>query len=580
MFIELDKNLDLMDWPGVLTWAANASAKGASQQELADAFLSVDNAIGNIRAFTHLMRTPNFSKEIGLACLRPAYQNTSDEVLRIIIVASLHHLGVQRSLLDGKQNEKTNTSGMKFLSQLLEELRRLRRTGMIAVEAEYRIYHAMAVTAITLNNKDEIESLTNRLLTLAEIINHEELTDRIRNFCITALTDVSSYSRIISLGRPQLQRELTPGMEISYEAVIADMAHAYLHMGAYTRYKSLFEEGLARFSSSEHLRNYMLWNQAQAGQLDLHTNPPENWDRIERFGWQIEAFQELGLALAEGPHRPQQQRQHFLRVVEITNRGIDTRLTRDSTIERWLRARARLGLREYALALDELRAIQPPNPDDLLYRAWINALHLELSTTTLPQLLKSMQELEEEARGIYRDARAMNNADPEGLARLTARWMPGAVAYLGRMPDGIAECRMALEDVVRITKSQETVRSRWKMTVLPPSFALSLTLDALGKEYQPVLNPNTNYQLRSLKQKIGDAEVWGPVIPPIALALGLLRAGHLDAAREWLSVTRMAPPLKGDLGKIADKVNAMFKEAAEGSLPFPELLRELEALNV
>ncbi|MFC5849330.1 hypothetical protein [Deinococcus petrolearius] len=575
MWIELDKNLDLMNWPDVMTWAAGASARGASQQDLANAFLANRSAVGNFRAVTYLMRTPDFTRERGLAYLRPAYRETSDEVLRLIIAASFHHLGIQKSLLDGRQNEKTNASGMKLLTQYLHELHDLKRTGLLAIEAEYRIYHAMAVTAITLNDPEELERLTGRLLMLAEVIGHEELSDRTTNFCITALTDVSSYGQILALGRPQLQRELAPGMEASYEAVIADMAHASLHMGAYKRYHTLFRDGLKRFPDSSHLQNYFLWNQAQAGQLDLSAALPANWDRIERFGWQIEAFQELGRALAEGPHRAHHQRQHFLKVVEITNKGVDTRLTRDATVERWLRARARLGLREYALALDELRVICPPNPDDFLYRAWINALHLELGMTTQPQLVRPIRELEDEARQIYADVRKVSTADPEGLAALTARWMPAAAAYLGRMPDGIAECRGALEDVFRIVH-----RSRWRMTVLPPAVALSLTLDALGKEHRPALNHNMNFQLRPLRQRVGDAEVWGPVVPPITLALGLLRAGHLENAREWLSMTLVAPGVKGEQTQLADQINTLFKETSEGSRSFPNLLQALSTLKV
>lgn len=570
--LQLDKTLDLANWPDVLSWATKISAEGASQQEIADAFLSDGSALGNVRAFTHLMRTPNFTKEIGLGCLRPAYRSTSDELVKIIIATSVHHLGIQRSLLEGEKNEKTTSGGMELLNEYLQELRGLQRTGMLPLEAEYRIYHAMSVTALTLNDAKEVQRLTSRLLNVAEIIGHDELSDRTTNFCITALTNVDSYSQIITLGHPQLQRPSLPGMEASHEAVIADMAHAYLHIGAYKKCKSLFEEGLKKSPNSIQLQNYFLWNQVQAGQLDLSTELPNNWDRIRRYKWQIEGFLELGRAMAEGPHRSQHQRQHFLRMVEITNEGVDTRLTRDSTIERWLRARARLGLREYALALDELRMIQPPNPDDFLYRAWINAVHLELGLTTLPQLLRPMHELEKEARQLYQDIRRVNNADPEGLAHLTARWMPGAAAYLGQMPDGIAECRVALEDVFRITN-----RSRWRLTVLPPPLALSLTLDALGKEHRPSLNANTNFQLRALRQKVGDANVWGPVVAPVSLALGLLRAGHLEAAREWLSVTDLAPEVKGPLDKVAHRINDLFTSTAQGKLSFAELLQELDS---
>ncbi|EYB66933.1 hypothetical protein DEIPH_ctg060orf0007 [Deinococcus phoenicis] len=575
VFLQLDKDLDLANWPDVLSWTAKASAAGASQQEIANAFFSDGSALGNIRAFTHLMRTPGFTKEIGLACLRPAYRATSDELLKIIIATSVHHLGIQRSLLEGEKNSKTSPGGMELLAEYLNDLRSLHRIGILPLEAEYRIYHAMAVTALTLNDAKELERLINRLLVLAEIIGHEELSDRTTNFCITALTNVDSYSRIISLGYPQLQRTPPPSMEDSYESVIANMAHAYLHMGAYRKCKSLFEEGLKKSPDSVQLKNYFLWNQVQAGQLDLSTELPMEWDRIKRYRWQIESFQELGRAMAEGPHRVQRQRQHFLRMVEITNEGIDTRLTRDSTIERWLRARARLGLQEYALALDELRMIQSPNPDDFLYRAWINAIHLELGMTTLPQLIKPMHELEEEARQLYRDVHKVNNADAEGLAYLTARWMPGATAYLGRIPDGIAECRVALEDVFRITS-----RSRWRMTVLPPPLALSLTLGALGKEHRPSLNANTNFQLRPLREKIGEADVWGPVVAPVSLALGLLRAGHLETAREWLSVTLVAPQVKGEGAELTEQINTLFKQAAEGERSFAALLQALDLLKV
>ncbi len=573
--LELDKNLDLANWPDVLSWTARASAEGASQQEIADAFLSDGSALGNFRAFTHLMRTPGFTKETGLACLRPAYRATSDKLLKIIIATSVHHLGIQRSLLEGEKNEKTTSGGMELLNEYLNDLRNLHCTGMLPIEAEYRIYHAMAVTALTLNEAKELERLINRLLVIAEIIGHEELSDRTTNFCVTALTNVDSYSQIIALGYPQLQRTPPPSMEDSYESVIANMAHAYLHIGDYRKCKLLFEEGLKKSSDSIQLKNYFLWNQVQAGQLDLSTELPTDWDRIKRYRWQIEAFQELGRAMAEGPHRTQQQRQHYLRMVEITNEGVDTRLTRDSTIERWLRARARLGLREYALALDELRIIQPPHSDDFLYRVWINAIHLELGMTTLPQLIKPMHELEEEARQIYRDARKVNNADPEGLAHLTARWMPGATAYLGRMPDGITECRIALENVFRITS-----RSRWKLTVLPPPLALSLTLGALGNEHRPSLNANTNFQLRPLRQKIGEADVWGPVVAPVSLALGLLRAGHLETAREWLSVTLVAPQVKGEGADPAEQINTLFKQASGGERSFTSLLQALALLKV
>lgn len=576
MTLELDTTLDLANWPDVLSWAAEASARGHSQLDIATAFLSQGSALGNIRAFTHLMRDPSFTKERGLSILKEAYTTTTDQLVKIIVLVTAHHTGARESLHSGERNEKTNKSGMQILQEYLRDVQGMGRIGMLPLEAEYRIFHAMLVTALTLNASQDVQQLISRLMGIAEIIGHKELTNRTTDFCTTALVSTSNYSESIALGRPQLQKPLVPGMQSSYVGVIVDMANAFLHIGAYKKSRQFLQEGLEKIPNSSSLLGYFQWIEAQSGHLSQTEELPKNWDRVARYGWQIEAFRELSRALAEGPHRAHHRRQHFLRIVEITNEGVDTRLSHDSTVERWLRARARLGLGEYSLARSELSRGEPCRPEDLLHRAWTNALHLELGMTVLPQLLKPMQELEEEARRIYADLQKIEHADPEGLTQLTARWMPAAVAYLGLMPDAIPDCRKALENVFRIKDH----KSRWSMTVLPPALALSLTLDALGQEYQPGFSTNTNYQLRPLKQKVGDAEVWGPVVAPVTLALGLLRGGYLDAAREWLSVTRMAPEARGDLGEIAENIQVSFKQAAQGVLSFHQLLQRLEVLMV
>lgn len=566
---------DLTDWPEVMSWAVQAAASGTSQQELADTLAAAPAELGKFRALTHLMRTPGYTKDQGLAWLRSTYTATTDQLIKIMVLSTAHHLGVRDSLLFGEKNEKTTQSGLQILAEHLQEVQALNRTGPLPLEAEYRIYHAMLVTALTLNETQEVQRLISRLMEMAEMIGHKELSDRTSDLCMSALVSIREYSSSIAMGHTQLQRPPELAFHSSYAGVISDLATAYIHIGAYHKARAALDEGLQRLPQSPSLLGYRTWIEAQAGRLSAQTLVPEEWDRRTRYGWQIEAFQNLSRALAEDAHRPQQRRQQFLKIVDITNEGVDTRLSHDAAVERWLRARARLGLGEYALALSELSRIEPLSPQDLLHRAWVNALQIEVGLTTLPQLARPMLELEEEARQIYTDLGGVDQADAEGLAQLTARWLPGAAAYLGLMPQGIAAYRPALEVVFRIG-----ARSRWGMVVVPPPLALSLTLEALGKDYTPTWSTNINFQVRPLRQLVGEAEVWGPIVAPLSPMLGLLRGGHLEAARDWLSVTAMAPAVKGSLQPAAETIQTTIKRAADGQISFNALLGTLHALQV
>lgn len=575
MTLALDPALDLEHLPSVLEWTARAYEAGATDREIADAFLSSDRPISYIRALTHLMRTPNFDSEEAIALLRKTVIHADNYLIRALAFVTMIHLGGRDSMLSGQKNNKTNHSSLVDLESHLREIQLSTQSGMLRLEAEYRIYHAMAVISLTLNQTDEIERFTSRLMILAEMIGNTEVIVRTQSFCASAFVDSRKYGLSVSLSREQRAADYSLGSQASFESIVSSMANAFLNLGNIGRAELHLELGKTRYPESTALIGYSQWLRSQMGTLPLDTEIYPKWHKVQRFGWQIEAFLELARAMALGPHQASRIAAHYRKIVDITKAGLDTRLTADSNTERWLRARARLGLREYVLALQEAAAAQPMEEDEFLYRAWFNALQIELGMSTVSHLNSPMHDLEDQAREIFQSVRRVDGGDAEGLAKLLMRWLPSAAAYLGIMPKGIAECRMAVENVLRIRR-----RSQWRETIIPPLLALHLTLEALGKTHQMKFNANTSFQVRPLKQPYAESEVWGPTVAPVAIALGLLRAGHNATLQEWLSITDIAPQVQGAMGVVTTRINDVFAATAQGKLGFAELLQELDGLSV
>jgi len=572
MHLTLDSTLNIEYLPSVLEWTSNAYRAGATDTQIAAAFLADGRPIGYIRALSHLMRTADFDNDEAVKLLRKTVVETDSYLIRALTFVTMIHLGGRNSLLSGQKNSKTNRSSLIDLEHHLREVQLGEQGGMLRLEVEYRIYHAMAVISLTLNETENLERFTSRLIGLADMIGNTEMMVRTQSFCTSAFVDSRKYGLGISLSRGQRELTYSLGTQSNFESIVASMANAFVNLGNLKDAEAHLTLGTARYPDSTALMGYAQWLRSQMGTLPLNSEVYPKWHKVERFGWQIEAFLELSRAMALGPQQSSQRAAHYRKIVDITKTGLDTRLTADSNTERWLRARARLGLGEHVLALQELAASHPLEEDELLYRAWFNALEIELGLTTVSHLNVPIRDLEDQAREIYREARNVDGGDAEGLATLVMRWLPGAAAYLGMMPNGIAECRMAVENVLRIRR-----RSQWRDTTVPPLLALHLTLDALGKEHPMKFTANTSFQVRPLKQTYAESAIWGPAIAPVSIALGLLRAGHNATVQEWLNSTDLTPEAKGPLEKVAHRINALFTATAHGKLSFAELLQELDS---
>ncbi|GGN38846.1 hypothetical protein [Deinococcus daejeonensis] len=297
----------------------------------------------------------------------------------------------------------------------------------------------------------------------------------------------------------------------------------------------------------------------------------------QRYGWTIDAMLLMERAASLPPYGKGLQASHeFLReVLKLSEEALTRDVgNSDRLYVAWMRARCRLLLGEYGVALSELAALPALERQDLYNRVLLCALELECLMLPLSQGPAPLADVERKFREIFQDVKTIPFADADGLIALVMRWHPMAAAYLALMPEPLREFTPALDLLLRVTD-----KASWQGNSVPPQLIAPLIRWHLRV---PVLNTtlsgNAAYQVARLSRQVGEATVWGPVVPLLPVVVALSRGGeaHRDAAgRAWrdfgmLPGAHRDPELEG--------VVEVWRAVVAGERPLGDGLRALQDL--
>lgn len=437
-----------------------------------------------------------------------------------------------------------------------------------------RVYQALIQSHISLNQYTNAEHLVLRLLKIAEIFKDEGIK---RTFLILHSVIISAgneWSRSVdTLLRDDLVIEGVNPRHIRSAAV--NLSNGLLNLGALTKASHYVNVAISLVENDMPLFSQKTWIDALRGFL----NQKASRDHVvaELYSWQIESMRLLSLSQSSAPiGKSLSERSYYLGLVfEKSTVATQKDLPEsDQLFGIWMRGKARIELSEYGMAFQEFVGVGEIATEDLLNRVLCAALDLDLSMTPLDTPRVPLQQAENVFRAVFADAKKIPHADPEGLAALVMRWHPQVAVYAALMPNPVRECLPALDLLARVDQ-----RATWRGQALPPALVPHLTRLGVRVPTPGVtLGGNAAYQVARLSRLVGEATVWGPVVPLLPVVVALCRGGeaHRQAAqRAWrdfgmLPGAHRDPELEG--------VVEVWRAVVAGERPLADGLRALQDL--
>lgn len=550
---------DLTDYALVLTFQG-LHTTDAQLHALVERLAAEGSALGLFRAAVlgyRLHPRPHDNVE---SWLREAYLQ-GNRTEQIMAMATMMHLQVNEPFLAGVADSRTSVDAISTLESLLREVHDL-PAGRMRLETELRVTHALFQANLTLGNTSPVDLLSARLLQIASLFNIPTLTDTYRRMRAYASLASAQYHRGASL-YAQLLSEERPGSK-HFENLSSLTARAFVNLGALPAAIEILEAAVVVSPENMEVAGWLQWMRAISGKEDVHAPVALGDEWRERYGWQVQAMQAFAAADQDVPlgKALKGRDEHLRRVLRLSEHGLrHNRVSSDTLFDRWIRGRARLLLGEYGAAAQEVTGLVTPEPEDLLNRTLLAALHLDLAMTPLQVLPVPLVEAEMQLREAFDLMRSLAYADQVAMAALVMRWHPQAAAYAALMPDPIAEFLPALDLMVRAGS-----RSTWQGKAVPPKFVSHMV--RFGLRLQPEAFPlggNMAFQVSKLSTS---KDSWGPLVSALPVAVALLRGGtvHRVMAQKCLQEYGGVPE-GSELGLVT--FQQVARSAAVGEVDLP-----------
>lgn len=560
---------DLQNYADVLEYISSHAQTEAGMRATVEAFAAEGSPLGHFRAAVLAYRMHPRPEADVEDWLRDAYIN-GDRALQMMAMATMLHLQVNIPFLAGITDTGTSMDAITTLEGLLKKVHELPPESL-RLEAELRMTHALFQANITLGDTSSVNELSARLVQIASLFRNSALIDTYRGLRAYALMAGAQYDRSAGL-YAQLLSEERPGTA-RFQNFSALTARALANLGSFPRAIEILEAALLNNPEDPEVRGWLQWMRAMVGVEDIHAPVMLHDDWRERYGWQIEALQAFAAAECEPPLGKMltTREEHFRNVLRLSERGLKhNRVSSDTLFDRWMRARARLLLGEYGAAAQEVTGLVKPEPEDLLNRALLAALFVDLAMSPLENLPLSITAAEVQLREVFELAQSLAYADANAMAQLITRWHPQVAVYAALMPVPIKEFLPALDLLVRVGP-----RSTWRGRAVPPKFITHLV--RLGFRVPPsplALGGNMNFQVSRLTTA---PEIWGPLVSALPVATALLRGDsvhHTRARTVLLEYGGVPDGAELAVAEVAQAVQAIALERA----PIKRLWTALEQL--
>ena len=564
---------DLADLEVWGIWKAGLRQQGVQNQEIVSLLLRTEIPLGLLRAATVAHRIRPQPRDDIREWLRRAYVN-GDRAAQLLALALSIFFQTEGPLRAGVRDHEVSDSSISGLEALLQETRTL-PSHPLRLEVEFRLLSSLLQANLIVKHVQNAERISGQMLALAELSGSRTMRGWGRESRAHALNLVGRFDKGAALRWHQLAQGEELTSDADRDRVTLNLAIALMNLGSVARGRQVLQTRLSERPLEAPLRAWMHWMDAFAGDNPSGDEPEFSSTASAQHRWQVEALRLLGAASSLPPvgKSATEQRRLYQQTLGTVPAQQD-RLPGDEALAVWARARARLWLGEFGMAAQDLAAVPALEDEDLLIRAWVAALQLELAMTPLAVLARPLPVAEADLRGVFELARQLHFADAHGLAQLVARWHPAAAAYASVMPEPIPEFAVARDAVLHCG-----VRSTWRGKVVPPALAASLTLRTFGLHSPFSLGGNAYYQASRLST--GPAQRWGPIVPPAALVLALGRgeAAHRAAAQRVLADFGGVPRLVSQHPPTRE-LGTLLQQLAAGSLEAELLLGQIADLSV
>jgi hypothetical protein len=545
---------DLLHHGRYCAWLEKSETDGLTEAQAIAHLSRLQQSIGWIRAATLAAQQEPRPVECIQGWLRQAFEHGDRHeqmlVLTLSLQQELHHTLPMVTAQDEIVTAQDET--VQRIAVALDTLRlETQKSGPhpLRWELEVRLLQGLVQAHLRVPDLDAAQRYGGQMVTLAQLSGSAVLCEAANHLQAHVLMclgrfDQSATVKQAHLGAPEL---LQTGL--ARDRATQDLAIALVNLGRIAEAQRVLQARLVDHSHPAELEEWLGWVAALGGWIAGEAT--SRFSAPPLYHWQADVMTAFSAALRLPPtvRATAQQRQHYQHVLD-TAAPQPQHLPSDEAFARWARARARLLLGDYGVAAQTLTNLPALEPEDLLMRSWLAALQLELALSPLEALPQPLEQTEAELRSVFALARRLTHADAHELARHLGHWHPHAAAYAGLMPDPVPECE-GFRDTLLTCRAATT----WRGQRVPPPLATYLTERSLNRPARLMLGGNAQYQLLKLTSESG--AVWGPMVTPLSLILGLRRGGpahHSAAIRLSSDFGALPLHLLTESGRLPDDV--------------------------
>ncbi|MHA0041921.1 hypothetical protein [Deinococcus sp. PEB2-63] len=559
----------LLDYGAFMTWLSQRP-DDVTIADLLAANADLNSPLGLLRRSMLAMRQRPVPKREVMDWLAVAHAAATPDV-QLLIEIFEQYAAVKRAHIDGMREADTLHLSIRTYEHLLQRVTAVSGSELHA-EMQLLATDGLIRSAKRLQMAKVIEQYGPHFQQAAASFGNDHVLQHSMIHLANAYTFLGEYVRALDILKDR-QLIALARRDIYPELLYTHMLTNYFNLGNLAQGTSILKDRYPDAEYPDDIQTTLSLFKIFNGEASVDTSSVE----FPRYDWTMQALLLFAGSDAGPPvGKTLTQREEQLRQVLTLSEHALTRDTypTDLLFGYWLRARTRLLLGEYGMAVQELATVFEPLPEELFNRALLTALDLELAMTPLTALRVPLAEAERRFRQVFEDARTTRYADPESLARLVQRWHPQVAAYAALMPEPVRECLPALDLLARVDQ-----RAAWRGQALPPALVSHVT--RLGVRVPTLgiaLSGNAAYQVGRLTRQVGEATVWGPVVPLLPIIVALSRGGeaHRDAAQRAWRDFGMLPGAHRD--PELDGVVEVWRAVVAGERPLADGLRALQDL--
>lgn len=527
-------------WAESVAWEEQLVRNGCPLEAIADELLSLNRPVPLTRAAILLNRLRNEERRDD--ALKRAHAQAGNLLEHHYVFAVTYATRRGRAMLLADDSEITMGD---LLQQYLTQVRSLgsEAAEVSRSEVEYRILEAMHYDSVATGDHAQAIVTAKEMVLLSTVARVPEIEERARRYYRSTVALAGRYHEDLT-ERLKVLQHLTPADD-AYLREKKGLAVAQLNLGD-------LDGAWATAQQEPALPIHATVIQAFRGVFspDDLANSPLLGDQV--IGWIALCLRRLAEIDALPPWQEKQRRTAALTALAVVQQQKWRTGMTDRPFIAWLEARCRLELGEYGLARYVLNDMPLLEQEDLLTRALVAGMQLELALVDRAFQMQAVTRSEEEIRRIFGYARTLRYGSSQGLAEVFRRWHPRPAAYMAVCPVPVSELFPAAEAILRCHQKAEAYG-----VVLPPLTAFNEFQRTFGQAPdRSSLSSNARFQYGKLAVQRGDLSYWRPVVVAAQLIIALAQA-------QTSAHQHMAVRLTAEYGLVPEHLSQRFEQPVQ-----------------